>query len=164
MQKWLLVILSGLLLAGCDFTVPLSKKPEIIIDKRVAGLWERTKTDGKTERMLVLPINEYEYFIAWPKGANTELYARAYQFEFSGRTTVQLQWFGNSDGGTPDDNRQYQLAVYDMTGDTLEIRLLNADIVGKDHESSDKLAAAIIANDNNSSLFREKMTFNKVEL
>lgn len=164
MLKWLLIIVYCLLLAGCDFTVPLSENPEMVVDDRAIGLWERTKAGGKTERLLVLPLSGHEYFVSWPEGANTELYARAHQFDFSGKTLVQLQWFGNSDGGMPDDNRQYQLAVCEITGKALHIRLLNADVVGKDHASSDDLAAAIKANNNNPSLFRDKMTFEKIEI
>lgn len=157
----LLIISISLLLVACDFTVSLSDKPEMMIDNRAVGLWERTKHDGHKERLLILPLNDREYFVSWPEGANTELYARAHLFDFSGRTLVQLQWFGNSDGGVPDDNQLYQIAAYAITDNGLEIRMLNADVTGKDFQTAGELAKAIKANADNPSLFREKMSYIK---
>jgi hypothetical protein len=166
MLKSLLFAIISLLLAGCDFTAPLSGKPEMAIDGRALGLWERVKPDGETEQLLVMALNEEEYIISWPKGAATELFARAHLFEFSGKTLVQLQWFGNSDGDVPDDDapdddRVFQIASYTVTGDALEIRLLNADVTGKDFQSTDELARAIKNNHDNPNIFRSKMIFKR---
>ena len=153
-----------LVLAGCDFTVPLSTVPEMPIDARAVGLWEMAKPDGKTERLLILPFNDREYFVSWPEAAPTELYARAHLFKFSGMVLVQLQWFGNSDGVVPDDERNYQIATYNMTGDTLEIRMLNTNVIGKDFQSPADLARAIEANNSNPDLFQEIMAYKKVHI
>ncbi len=171
MLKSLLFAIISLLLAGCDFTVPLSGKPEMAIDGRALGLWERVKPNGETERLLVMALNEREYILSWPKDAETELFARAHLFEFSGKTLVQLQWFGNSDGDAPDDDRVFgavqdddrvfQIAAYTMTGNALEIQLLNADLIGKDFQSSDELARALESNNDNPALFRDEMIFKK---
>ena len=164
MMKSMLCVFICLLLVGCDFTVPLSGTPGMAIDTRAVGLWEMSKPNGKTERLLVLPFNDREYFISWPEDAPTELYARAHLFRFSGMVLVQLQWFGNSDGVVPDDERNYQIATYAMTGDALEIRMLNPDVIGKDFGSSADLARAIEANINNTDLFQEIMTYRKVRI
>lgn len=163
-MKMLLCVFVCLVLAGCDFTVPLSATPGMAIDTRAVGLWEMSKPDGKTERLLILPFNDREYFVSWPEAAPTELYARAHLFRFSGMVLVQLYWFGNSDGAVPDDERNYQIATYTMTGDALEIRLLNADLIGKDFRSAADLARAIEANNNNPDLFREIMAYKKVHI
>ena len=162
MKRLLLAILC-LALAGCDFTVSLSDTPEMAIDARATGLWVTTKPHGNTEHLLVLPFNEREYIIIWPKGGTTELYARAHLFDFHGKTLVQLEWFGNSDGVVPDDNRIYQYASYAVTGDELEIQMLNTDVVGKDFQSSAELARVIAANMDNPALFRDKTTYKKVQ-
>ena len=161
MLKWLLFAFSTLLLAGCDFDVPLSGEPEMMIDTRALGLWERVNPDGDTERLLVMALNEKEYVICWPKGNPTELYARAFLFEYSGRTLVQLQWFGNSDGDVADSDRNFQVAAYAVTGDELEIHLLNADVTGKDFTSSADLAAAMEKHRDHPELFRDVMIFRK---
>ena len=160
-MKWRLTVVVCLLLAGCDFTVPLSGKPEMVIDKQAVGLWERVLPDGDTERLLVMALNEREYVLCWPKGAGTELFARAHLFEYSSKSLVQLQWFGNSEGAAPDDDRVFQIAAYSVAGDVLEIRLLNADVTGKDFRSSDELARAIESNKDNPSLFLDVMIFKR---
>ena len=160
-MKWLLPVVVCLLLAGCDFTVPLSGKPETAIDKQAVGLWERVLPDGDTERLLVMVLNEREYVLCWPKGAGTELFARAHLFEYSGRTLVQLQWFGNSEGAAPDDDRVFQIAAYSVAGDVLEIRMLNSDVTGKDFRSSGELARAIENNHANPALYSDVMIFKR---
>ena len=161
-MKKLVFVVICLVLTACDFTVPLSISPQKPIDDRAIGLWERTKENGGTERMLVLPFNEREYFLSWPEGANTELYAKAHLFEFSDDTLVQLEWFGNSDGGVPDDNVIFQVARYSIKDGVLEIEMLNPDVVGKEHKSSAELAESIEANIDNPELFDRKMIFRKI--
>ena len=163
MKKLLLAIIC-FAQAGCDFTVSLSVTPEMAIDSRATGLWETMKPGGDAERLLVLPLNKREYLVAWPKGGRTELYARAHLFQLSGKTLVQLEWFGNSDGIVPDDNRVYQYASYNISGDELEIRMLNPDVVGKDFQSADELAGSIEANMDNPVLFRDKTTYKRVQM
>lgn len=112
--------------------------------------------------MLVLPFNDREYFLSWPEEAPTELYAKAHLFDFSGKTLVQLNWFGNSDGVVPDDDVVYQVAAYSITDDVLEIQMLNPDVVGNNHKSSADLAKAIEVNNGSPALFNNKMVFKRI--
>lgn len=160
-MKWLLAII-GLLLSACDFTVPLSPKPLLPLDQRATGLWERELPEGKIERLLVLPLNDKEYFISWPEGDKTELYAKAHLFDYSGKTLVQLEWFGNSEGTVPDDDDIYQVAKYTIKDNVLEIDMLNPRVVGYDHNTTADLAAALEKNRNNPELFHDKMIYNQV--
>ena len=57
------------MLAECDYTVPLVNTPEIDIDRSVVGLWQRSREDGKTESLLVLPLNKHEYMVSYPAGS-----------------------------------------------------------------------------------------------
>ena len=160
-MKWWPVILC-FLVSACDFTVPLSLAPQLSLDQRVVGLWEGKMAGGNTERLLVLPLNDREYLLSWPKGANTELYARAHLFEYSGLTLVQLQWFGNSDGIVPDSDDVYQVATYTITDNRLVIEMLNPEVVGSVHKSTADLAAAIEKNRNNAALFHNKMVYDQI--
>lgn len=148
-------------LAGCDFTVPLAGVSETAIDIQAVGLWERTRQDGTTENLLVLPLNQHEYIIAWPKGGSRELFTRARLIEFSGKTLVQLQWLGTSDGAVADDDRIYQIAAYHIKDSDLEIRLLNPGVVGKNHSSAADLASAIEARSDHPDLFRDGLRFHR---
>jgi hypothetical protein len=155
----LLLSIACTVLAGCDFRVPLADTPELAIDSRAIGLWERTKPDGKSER---LPLNDHEYFVSWPEGAHHELFASAHLVEFSGKTLVQIKRFGASDGTVPDDDRVFRIATYAQSGDELEIRLLDAEVIGKDFRSSADLARVVEAHGDNPTLFRDKMVFNRI--
>jgi hypothetical protein len=160
--KKLIVLVACTMLAGCDYTVPLVKTPGMGIDNAVVGLWERTKEDGQTERLLVLPLSKQEYLVSFPSSAEDAMFARASLCSTAGKTLVQLEWIGTVQGGLPEDNRVFQFAAYSVAENTLRVRMLNADVVKTDAGSSDALARAISENKNNPALFREEMAFEKV--
>ena len=169
MNSTLLILIACAMLVGCDFTTPLVDKPDMDIDQAAIGLWEKSADADQTERILVLPLSKQEYLVAFTgviipfigNGGNS-LFARACLCKVAGRTLVQLQWFGTSDGTLPDDNRVYQFAAYSIADDTLRFRLLNPDIVGGDVISSEELSESIKAHKNNPALFRDEMAFKKV--
>lgn len=161
-MKKLIVLVACTMLAGCDYTVPLVKTPGMGIDNAVVGLWERTKEDGQTERLLVLPLSKQEYLVSFPSSAEDAMFARASLCSTAGKTLVQLEWIGTVQGGLPEDNRVFQFAAYSVAENTLRVRMLNADVVKTDAGSSDALARAISENKNNPALFREEMAFEKV--
>jgi hypothetical protein len=161
-MKKLLIMLACGLLAGCEYTVPLVTAPRMEIDKSVLGLWQRTTEDGKTEQLLVLPLDKNEYLVSYPSDSKEGMFARACLCRTAGLTLVQLKWFGTAEGKLPDDNRVYQFASYSMTGDKLTVRLLNSDVVNKDVASKKELAKSIAANKDNPKLFKEGMVFSKV--
>jgi hypothetical protein len=161
--KTLLVAGVSLLLAGCDYTVPLVTKPEIQIDRNVLGLWQDTDPENPSQQLLVLPLGPREYLISFPHVSRDGLFARAALVRCAGRTLVQLEWLGTARGGVPDDNRVYQFAAYALKGDRLEVRLLRLEVVSKDVSSTAELIRAIEANKDRPDLFREPMVFRQVK-
>jgi hypothetical protein len=161
-MKKLLIVLACVLLAGCDYTEPLVKSPQIAIDRSALGLWQRAKDDGQTEQLLVLPLGEREYLVSFPSGSKNAMFARACLFRIAGRTLVQLKWLGTAAGNLPKDNRVFQYATYSVAGDKITVRLLNSELVRKDLVFTDDLAKAIVANKNDPHLFKENMIFTKV--
>lgn len=160
MQRFLIGLIY-LVLSGCDYPVPLAGEPDIPVDERAVGRWERVRQDGTSEELLILPLDDKEYVLSWPAGSSRELFARAYLFNHSGETLVQLEWIGTSEGKVPDDGVVYQIAAYNLTEDTLAIRLLNPAVTGKDFDTTGELAGSIDANHDNPGLFREAITFVK---
>jgi hypothetical protein len=161
MKKVLSVVVCAVL-AGCEYTVPLVKTPKIDIDKSVVGLWERSKDNGQTESLLVLPLSPKEYMVSFPAGSKGAMFARGCLWRRAGMTLVQLDWFGTAKAKLAEDDRTFQFASYSLEGDEARIRLLNADIVSKDIKSSKKLAKAIVSNKDKPDLFRNAMVFRKV--
>lgn len=162
MKKAMLVV-ACVMLAGCEYTVPLVKTPEIDIDTSVVGLWERSRSDGQAESLLVLPLGKHEYMVSYPAGSKDAMFARGCLWSGSDITLVQLDWFGTAQAGLPDNDRTFQFVTYTVEGDRVSVRLLNADVVKKDIVTSADLANSIIANRANPTLFKEAMVFTKVE-
>lgn len=162
MKKAMLVVIC-LVLAGCDYTVPLVSTPTIDIDRSVIGLWQKSKDGGQAEDLLVLPLSGKEYLVSFPSGTKHAMFARACLWRGEGMTLVQLNWYGTALAKLPEDNRTYQFASYSVKGDEMRIRLLNKDVVKKDIGSSEELVKAIANNKSNSYLFRDEMLFKKVK-
>ncbi len=162
-MKKLSLLLACLALAGCDYTVPLAKKPALNIDAALVGLWQRPKDDGQSERLLVLPLNEREYLVSFPSDSKDAMFAKACLCRAGDLTIVQLEWFGTARGGVPEDPRVFQFADYSVTGDALTVRMLNTEVVNKELKSSGELAGAITDNRAKAELFRDKLLFTKAK-
>jgi len=164
-MKHLLTLLAGLLLAGCDFTVPLVETPKLDIDKAVLGVWEKPKPEANQppERLVVLPLGKQEYLVTFTGNGTDSIYARACLCKTADLTLVQLKWIGNSKGEAPDDSRVYQFASFTVSGNQLHLRLLNPDTIGRDAKSTADLTKAIEANKASPALFREDLLFTKAK-
>jgi len=160
-MKMLTVAVVAAALAGCDYTVPLVKTPELPIDKTVVGAWVRTVDNGQSDHLLVLPLGPNEYLVSFPAGEKAAMFARACLCRIDDRTLAQLTWFGTAQGVLPEDGRIYQFAAFTVKNDTLQVSLLNADVVKRDAASPEALAQAITANKDHPELFREVMVFKK---
>ena len=162
-MKRLLIVLACGLLAGCDYTVPLVTNPEMEIDRSLLGLWQTPKEDGKTEQLLVLPLDKNEYLVSYPSGAKDAMFARACLCRAAGKALVQLKWFGTAAAELPDDNKVFQFLTYSLKGDTLTVRLLNTEVVKNDVASTKALAESIAQHKDDPGLFKEGAVFTKVK-
>ena len=160
MKKVFLSFFCILLLTSCDYKVPLVKKPNIKIDNNIIGLWQRKNNQGKTEKLLVLPISEYEYFVAYPLGSNS-MFAKACFCSIDNKKIIQIKWFGTAKCVLPKDDRAYQYSEIILKNNKLAIKMLNTDIVNKEVSSSTELSNAIKENINNPNLFHNQMNFEK---
>ncbi len=161
-MKTLIALVACGFLMGCDYTVPLVQTPEMPLDPEGIGLWERTKGDGQTERLLALPLGEHEYLVSFPAGSENAMFARACLLQRAGRTLVQLEWIGTVQGGLPEDDRVFQFATFSISGDTLSTRLLNPDVVDSDAESTAELSQVLADEKDHPDLFRSEWTFKRV--
>jgi hypothetical protein len=161
-MKKLLTLLACALLAGCDYTVPLTTAPAMELDKSLLGLWENSTEDNKIDQLLVLPLDAKEYLVSFPSGDKDGMFARACLCRAGDKTLVQLKWFGTADGKLPEDNRVYQYASYAVEGGKLTVRFLNTEVVSKNAASTEELAGFIAANGDKTNLFKAGTIFTKV--
>ena len=161
-MKSLVMLIACGMLVGCDYTVPLVTAPNVPMDGRVTGLWQRVKPEGGVESLLVLPLNREESMVSFPAGSTNSMFAHACLCRVGNKTLVQLQWFGTAKGSVPEDDRVYQYADYTVTADTISIRMMNSEVVKRDVKSYDELTTAIAENTSKTNLFRDAMVFKKV--
>ena len=160
MKPWMLVA-ACVLLSGCDYTVSIVDKPGADIDRAIVGLWERTNDEAVVERLVVLPLDEKEYLVAYATRPDHTMYARGCRARVDELELVQLKWVGSSDGGVPDDGQVYQYVAYTVAGDVLTVRLLSEDAVEKGEAAALGMAEAIRAKKAEKDLFKPAMVFQR---
>jgi hypothetical protein len=162
MKKVIFTLISLLLITSCDYKVAIVEKPSMQINDKLIGTWERTNEQNKIEKLLILPIDKYEYFIAYPLG-NKAMFAKACFANIADKILVQIKWFGTAEGVIPKDGRVYQYAEYTLGKNQLHIQMLNTNIINKDIKTSSELKNTIKVNIDNPKLFYNPMNFEKVQ-
>ncbi|MCX7818419.1 MAG: hypothetical protein N2652_04310 [Kiritimatiellae bacterium] len=155
------VLIAALGVAACDHRVPLSDQPSGEADRLVIGAWVRSDGGG-SERMVVLPMGRREWLVVWGAGSAEPLYARAWPVRLSDATLAQLEWLGSGAGKPLEGDRPFQLASWTLTGRTLTVRLIKAE-VGRDAATSAELAAALEEARRRGAWTREPMVFTRTE-
>lgn len=153
---------AAVLLAACDYTVPLVTTPRVDIERAAVGLWERTGDQASGERLLILPLGDREYLVSYPSGADNAMFARGALWRGAGLTLAQLDWVGTAQGKLPDDDRTFQFASYVIESGVLRVRLLNPEVVDRDISTTPGLVEAIESNAGDPDLFREALVFRRV--
>ncbi len=147
-------------MAGCDFDVPLSKTPEMPVDGRLTGLWERTQ-DGKAEKLLLLPQSAKEWVMVYPAATDDAMVARVWLCRGAGTTLAQLQYIGTGRGDLPENGKVFQVASFSIDGNTLTVRTLNPSVVGGAATTPAELAKDLERNKGESDLYRDAMVFTR---
>jgi hypothetical protein len=151
-----------LLLAGCDYEVPLVTTPAVAIDRAAIGLWSRTNDRGEAEQLLLLPLGEREYLASFPAGSGNALFARATLWRDAAMTLAQIDWIGTARGTLLEDERTFQYAAYAVAGDTLTLRLVNPEVVPKTLASTEALARTLREQRDHPALYRPALVFHRV--
>lgn len=160
--KLLIIAIVCALVTGCDYTIPLVIQPETEMDTALIGLWEREHKEGPAERLLVLPLSQKEFLVSFPAGSTNAMFACACQCRANDLALVQLRWIGTAQAALSGDPRIFQFASYSIAGNTLTVRLLNADCVNRNVNSKDEFEASITRAKDNPDLFRSEMVFRRI--
>ena len=85
--KLALFTVAVLLITGCEYESPLTKKHNIAVDSAVLGLWEaipdKEEEPKQNERMMILKYSGTEYLIHYPVGKDGA-YFRGYPIKIGG--------------------------------------------------------------------------------
>jgi len=162
----LLCVCLALLFAGCVYEAPLTTQHAIAVDPALFGYWELVPEPGdksdQRERVLVLRYSDTEYMLGYESGESMT-YFRAYPVNIAGIASVQLEFIGTNDGPVePREKNRFHVAMYRLTGDKLEVTVLNTDLVKVALTTTDSLQSAFLANTKNEALFHNPGVFRRI--
>ncbi len=82
--------------------------------------------------------------------------------ELAGEHYFQIQLIGNADGPVAQADRKYHLLKVAAQDETLEMRTLNSDVIGKHHGDSTRMIAAFVEHKSDPKLFDGAEKFRRV--
>jgi hypothetical protein len=164
MKTLSVLALSVFLLNSCVFEFPFENDAKFPVEEGVLGRWEevKDKTDGAPDRMLVLQNSPNEYVIEYPVGGKA-MYFRAFAVELEGAEYMQIQLTGTAEGAAKPADRKYHLLKVRLDGDSLEMRTIRAELLGKDIKDSAGMKAAFKAHKDDADLFAEAVKFSRIK-
>jgi hypothetical protein len=164
MKAYLTAVVALLLLNSCVFEAPFESEAKIPLDSKLLGRWEQVKDNpgDSPNRMLVLQHTANEYVVEYPVGEKA-MYFRAYGVELEGANYIQVQLIGTAEGPAKPEERKYHLLKVSVEGDALDMRTINADLLGKNLKDSTAMKAAFKAHKADADLFQEPSKFKRLK-
>lgn len=150
MNKLLPVIF--ILLAGCDFDVPISRTATVPADPALAGVWFR-KADQETFTMNIR-ISGTDYAVTYGEVGEASLTFKGFAVETAALKLIQLEL---KDSGIT----KYLFVKYELTPEGLSVFRLNKQIVSALCQTSEELISDIVLHKNNPFLFEEPIKFTR---
>jgi len=162
----LLVAAATLMVAGCRYEAPLATEHTISIDPLILGLWEYVpapESNSASARLLVLKYSETEYLIHYPAG-DDGYYFRGYPIKVGGAACIQLEMIGCGHcPHDPEEKNRFDVASYSITDGIMEVGMLNADLVNDLLKDTDALRKVFMENIGKKDLFKDPISFRKVD-
>ena len=167
MKKVVLSIIAAFAIMGCVYKAPLAAPQDIAVDNSVLGAWniiDQTAAEGKiTDKLLVLKYDKNEYLVNYENNDGS-MYFRGYPINVNDNLYIQLQLIGTDKGSVKEQDRKYQVIAYSLNKDTLNISLLNAELLKpQDINTTEEFVKAFNESKNNEKLFSEPVAFNRVK-
>ena len=148
----LLLALLGLILAGCNFDVPLTAKPTRPINDQLVGDWLSTDTDAaRVVRMNVRKLDETTYAVSY----DGDLY-RAFHSDFAGLSLVSAQDLNSRE-------RKYAYFTWQLSADGARLTLkgVSTRVIPDTTKDAGVIQELIKKNRSNPELFGEEAVFTR---
>ena len=167
MKSWLIIIVAAMLIiSGCEYQEPLAEKQNLPIDESLVGQWNALPDSNDTspvqDRIIVLKLSGTEYLVHYYTGSGS-MYFRAYPLKVGNIECLQLQLLGYQDGRLARNDAPFQVAKYTVSGDIVEIRMMNTSVISPKLAGNDEIREAFIKNQANDKLFREPGKFRRAK-
>ncbi len=151
MKKLLLPVVL-MLLAGCDYEIPLSQTPSASANPALAGTWAGQLTDEKPVSMEV-KTSGTDYLVTYTEGNNT-LTFRGFEIKAGGLSLIQLAMKDN-------EKTLYFFVKYSVDLEELSIYRLNPEVVSAKCQTTEELLSDLTVHRNNPFLFTEPLKFTR---
>jgi len=164
MKSLLTAVVSLICLNSCVFEAPFEAEAKIAAEPKLLGRWEQVsnKTAGEPDRMLVLQHSANEYIVEYPVG-DQAMFFRAYAVELEGSRYIQIQLTGTAEGPAKPVDRKYHLLKGSVDGDSLEMRTIDPEVLGKDLRDSTQMKASFAKLKDDPKLFDEAVKFRRLK-
>lgn len=159
MQKVLLPVLL-MLLAGCDYEVPLSQTPSAPANPALAGIWIKASTNSNPDSMEIKTAG-VDYWITYTEPdteASMSYTFKGFEIHAAGMNLIQLEW---QQTYAAESKKTYIFAKLDLTPEGLSVYRLNDNVVSAACQTAEEMLNDIAVHRNNPFLFSEPMKFTK---
>ena len=141
-----------LLLAGCDYEVPLGQTPAALANPALAGTWAGQLMDEKPVSMEV-KISGTDYLVIYTIGSDT-LTFNGFEVKANDLNLIQLAMKDN-------EKTLYSFFKYSLTPEGLSVCRLNPEVVSAKCQTVEELLKDINLHRNNPFLFTEPLKFTR---
>jgi hypothetical protein len=150
--RWPGLITAVLLLAGCNYDVPLTAKPNQRVNARLLGEWMVVdKENGKEEHLSVRELDDTTYVVTF----DGDIY-RVFHSDYAGVPFLSVQDLNA-------DNRKYVYFVWQLSSDNTQLTLkgVSNKVIPETTKDRGALQKLIKANLANPALYGDPLTFTR---
>jgi len=156
-----------LILAACDYDVPLVGEASLPIDQALLGTWEAIPEDRdeqKTPERIVISQESAKLYVIEHIDGESIIYFKGWLAELEGSHFMQVEVTGDNDKGPvgAEDDNLFSVVSYTLNNGELVVRELNTDLVNAELADTAALQAAFVANRDNPSLFHKPGQYRKL--
>ena len=152
MKKPLLPVVL-MLLAGCNYEIPLSQTASSPANPALNGIWIGSSSKDVPTPMEV-KISGTDYFVIYGTSSNS-LCFKGFEVKANDLNLIQLEL------QNAETSNKYLFVKYELTPDSLTVYQLNNDVVSAKCQTPEELLADITVHRNNPFLFSEPMKFTR---
>lgn len=152
-MKNFLLSLALILLAGCEYDVPLAKTAAFSADTELAGNWIGKDSDGK-EVPMEIQVDGSKYKVIYGGPESDSLSFTGFEVRAAGLHLIQLAL---QDSGIS----KFLFVKYELTPEGLNVYRLSPDVVSSKCQTTEELAADLEIHRNNPFLFDEPLKFTR---
>lgn len=152
MKKILLPIIA-MLLAGCDYEIPLSQTAAGPANPELTGTWCGQSADGKPVFMEI-KTSGMDYSVTYTEGSDT-LSFKGFEIKAAGLSLIQLEL------QNADTQKKYLFAKGELTSNSLSVYRLNTEVVSAKCQTTEELLNDLTAHKQNPLLFTEPLKITK---